>query len=437
MKKALICVAVGASLSVSIAGTLLAQEAMSTVPAQPQEQVTVNNWTQQPYNNWSLRNAGINPSVMVPRSGPIALLDEDLDQTIPDIEFEYEGKTHTVASAMIDDDTDGYIVLKDGKIIYEEYFGGFEQNDHHLWASATKSLTGMSMGILVGQGKVDVDALTETYVQELAGTHFGQRTVREVLNMVTALGYSEDYENFEPGEVSTEYFRRLGFVPALDLVALDPTQDNTPRGLIGFMPLMSQNPDLEPSVKFEYHSPNVDVAGWIISRVTGKPLNKFVAEHFWSKMGVENDAFFMADVAYNPIATGGFNTTLRDFARMGLLVMNDGKYNGHQIVPAGWLQDTFSITDQEREHMNRSSYKDRDGNVYDEWLEGYKNFLWVHDSEKGIATFRGIFGQHLYINKEKKIVVATFSSATSASNAARATNRPRLAAFEAIARHVD
>jgi len=413
-------------------GSLAAQEAMKTIPAKPAEQVTVNNWTTQPYNKWSFRNVGINPSVMVPRSGNILPLAENFNKSIADFKFKYQGKTHTVKSAMLGDDTDGYIVLKDGIIVYEEYIGRFEKYDHHMWASSTKSLIGMAMGILVSQGKVKLDAKTETYISELKDTHFGQRSVREVLNMVSALDYSEDYENFTPGSVSTEYFRRLGFIPAFDLMALDPTKNGTPRGMVGIMPLMKQNPSLKPSVRFEYHSPNADVAGWIIARVSGKPLNKFIAENFWSKMGAGNDAFFMADVSFNPIATGGFNTTLRDFARVGLLMLNDGNYNGQQIVPTDWIKDTFAITDEERAHTKRSSYKDTKSAVYDEWLEGYKNYLWVHDSKKGIATFRGVFGQHLYINKDKNVVIATFSSAASASNSTREANKPRLAAFDAI-----
>ncbi len=265
MRNVLFFVLAGLSLS---AGSLAAEEAMKNVPAKPSEQVTFMNWSEQPYNKWSFRNVGMNPSVMVPRSGNILPLAENLNKAIPDLEFKFQGKTHTVKGAMFGDDTDGYIVLKDGKIVYEEYIGGFEKYDHHLWASSTKSLIGMAMGILVSQGKVKVDAKTEAYIPELKGTHFGQRTVREVLNMVSALDYSEDYENFIPGSVSTEYFRRLGFIPAFDLMALDPTKNDTPRGLIDYMPLMKNNPKLKPSMKFEYHSPNVDVAGWIIARVS-------------------------------------------------------------------------------------------------------------------------------------------------------------------------
>jgi CubicO group peptidase (beta-lactamase class C family) len=406
---------------------------MDTVPPSPEAQVTFMNWSEQPYNHWSFKNIGVQSSVMVPRGGEILRIPTNLHAEIADVTFEYGGQTFTVHEAMIGDDTDGYIVLKDGEIVSEHYFSGFSEHDHHLWASSTKSLVGLAMGILVEQGKVAVEDKVEVYLPELEGTYFGGRTVRDVLNMVSALDYSEDYENFVPGEVSTEYFRRLGFIPAFDLMAANPMEDDTPRGIIEFIPRFAQNPDLAPRVKFEYHSPNVDVAGWIIARVSGSPLNKFMADNVWSKIGAEHDAFFMADVAFNPIATGGFNTTLRDFARIGLVVLDDGYYNGHQVFPEAWVKDTFKLSDDERAHMNRSSYKDVAGPVYDEWLEGYKNYLWVHDSEREVGTFRGVFGQHLYINREKRVVIATFSSAASASNAARTTNRPRLASFEAIA----
>lgn len=406
---------------------------MNTTPAKPEAQVTLMNLSKPVYNNWAFRNMSIQPGLMIPRSGKISALPEALDPAIANIKFEYQGKSFTVRQSMIEDSTDGFMVIKNGKIVYEEYFGDFTKNDHHLWASSTKSLTGLCMGILVDQGKVDVNNRVESYIDELKGTYFGQRTVREILNMVSALDYSEDYEDFTPGSVSTGYFRRMGFLlPAFELMAIDPTKEDTPRGILEFLPQFGKNPKLEPSTKFEYHSPNVDVAGWIIARVSGQPLNKFIAENIWSKIGSEHDAFMMTDATFTPIATGGINTTLRGFSRVGLAVLNDGVFNGNQIFPANWIDDTFALTDSERKHTMRSSYKDANGSVYDEWLEGYKNYLWVHDSKKGIATFRGVFGQNLYINKEKNVVVATFSSAPSASNAARISNRPRMAAFEAI-----
>jgi len=117
---------------------------------------------------------------------------------------------------------------------------------------------------------------------------------------------------------------------------------------------------------------------------------------------------------------------------VGLAMVNNGQYNGEQVFSEKWVKDSFNVDAQDRKATNNSIYKQKEGAVYDSHLEGYKNFLWVHDSEKNIATYRGVFGQFLYINQDKNVVIATFSSADSASNAARETSKIRLDAFESL-----
>lgn len=419
------------------AASAIAEQAMQTVPASAKGQVTLMNWSAAPYSEWAFRNVGIQPSVMVPRAGDIDPLVYDLDPSIAEINFSYQNAEYSVADAMAADGTDAYLVMKDGKVVFENYFGDFGEHDHHLWASSTKTLVAMCIGILADEGKVDPNAKVARYLPELSESYFGNRTVRELLDMVSALNYSENYETFVPGAVSTEYFRRLGFVPAFDLAATDPQKSDVPRGILEFIPQFTGNPDLKPGHMFQYQSPNVDVIGWIIARVSGQPLNKFVADRIWSKLGVEHDAFFMTDIAFTPVATGGFNTTLRDYARVGQLLLNNGRWNDKQIIPAKWIQDSFKLDANQKEAMQRSPFKSQETPIYDEWLEGYKNYLWVHDANKRIATFRGVFGQIIYVNQDKNLLIATLSSAASASNAARPSNRARMAAFEAIANSFD
>ncbi|WP_261886931.1 serine hydrolase domain-containing protein [Vibrio pomeroyi] len=407
---------------------------MSTVPAKANEQVTLENWTHAPFNKWAFQNMGIHPTVMVSRDGAINEIPQALNAEVAQHKFTYAGEELTFRDAMINDHTDGYIIIQDGKILHEEYFGDFTARDHHLWASSTKSLVGQALGLLVEQGKVDVEKKVSTYIEELKGTHFGEQTLRTLLNMTSAIDYSEDYVNMAPGDVHFEYFRRLGFIPAYDLLALDPTKTDKPRDLLSFSAMFDQNENLKVNEKFEYHSPNVDVIGWVVARVSGQTLDQFIADNIWNKLGTEHDAFFMTDMNYNPVATGGFNTTLRDFARVGLAMVNNGEYNGQQVFFEKWVKDSFNITPEENRHMMNSVYKDTEARVFDSHLEGYKNFLWVHDSDKNIATYRGVFGQFLYINQDKNVVIATFSSAESASNAAREESKVRVEAFESLAK---
>ncbi|USD64297.1 serine hydrolase [Vibrio sp. SCSIO 43136] len=430
MKTSLIATIISAAVSTSAIAEI---KPMSTVPAKPQDQVTLSNYTHSPYNQWAFQNMGIHPSLMVPRDGEIAELPEALNPEVAKHTFNYGDQTLTFREAMINDFTDGYIVIQNGKVLHEEYFGDFGARDHHLWASSTKSLVGQALGLLVEQDKVDVNQKVSHYIEELKDTYFGEQDIRTVLNMTSALDYREDYVNMAPGDVHYEYFRRLGFVPAYDLMAIDPTKDDTPKDLLSFAAMFEQNPDLDKNHKFEYHSPNVDVIGWVIARVSGEPLNEFIANNIWNKLGVAHDAFFMSDMNYNPIATGGFNTTLRDFAKVGLAMVNNGQYNGEQVFAEKWVKETFTLSDEEKRHTQNSIYRQADTNVFDTHLQGYKNFLWVHDSDKNIGTFRGVFGQFLYINQEKNVVIATFSSADSASNAARDSAKAKLQAFESLA----
>lgn len=424
MKQRLLTSLMTASL---IAGLGTAHAAvMDGFPASGETQVTASNWTLPTYNQWAFRNVGIHPSVMVPRDGETVTIPYNMNETLEQATFAYQGEKVTLLEALAADHTDGYLVIKDGQIVYERYFGEFGPRDHHLWASSTKSLVGMAAGILVEQGQLDTEKKVSAYIPELKNSAFAERTVRDVLNMITALDYSEDYVNMEPGATSTEYFRRLGFIPAYDLMALNPAKDNTPRGIQAFLPSLEQNPELSPRHKFEYHSPNVDVIGWIIERQSGQPLQTYIAENIWGKLGTEHDAFFITDIAYTPVATGGFNTTLRDFARFGLAMANNGQYNGEQLFPEKWVKDTFTLSEEERQHVRKSQYKDTGHVTFDDKLTGYKNFWWIHDEEKGIATARGVFGQTLYVNQDKNVVIATFSSAPSASNAARDSYKLKL-----------
>lgn len=408
-------------------------KAMHGFPATAESQVTLLNAFEQPYSNWTFRNAGVFPSLMVPRGGNIYKFPEKKNNAIENYKVPgTNGKT--VLEALVGDDTDGIIVIKDGVIRYEKYFGDFKENNTHIWASSTKSLVAMLVGQLVEEGRLDLDKTVDQYLPEMKGGAFDGLTLQQVLNMVSALDYSEDYADLRPGTVHYEYFRRIGFIPAFDLMAMDPRTDDTPRGNLGFITQFERHKDKTPGEVYEYHSPNVDVVGLILSRTTNKSLEELLSEYVWQKLGAEHDAQILADAAFNPIATGGFQSTLRDFAKFGYTVLNDGEFNGQQIFPKSYIDDTYRLTDEEYAAGQKSSYRnDTEAASYDKYLAGYKNFWWVHDSEKQIMTARGVYGQGIYIDKSRNVIIATFGSAPTASNATRETHKVKMDAIKHIA----
>lgn len=174
------------------------------------------------------------------------------------------------------------------------------------------------------------------------------------------------------------------------------------------------NPQLETGAKFEYSSANVEVISWIISRVSGKAYHDFVRENVWAKIGAEHDALMNIDRSYTGLATAGVNTTLRDAALFGQMILNRGSIDGKEIVPKAWVDETLRLTTTDKERYGRND-------VYAKanmpWI-AYKNYWWILDEVKGEYAAVGIHGQVIYINRSANIVIAYFSSQPQASSVA-------------------
>ena len=131
------------------------------------------------------------------------------------------------------------------------------------------------------------------------------------------------------------------------LYSIDPALSDEPRGVRDMLPQFRQADGGTTGAMFQYQSPNVDVIGWLVERVTGEPLVDFIRQNIWAPLGAEHDAVFTTDVSFAPIATGGFNSTLRDAARFGLMALNDGCLD-KQIAPESWMKDTYDLRDEDR-----------------------------------------------------------------------------------------
>lgn len=409
---------------------------MDGFPASAESQVTLFNFSEQPYNKWSFRNAGVLPTLMVPRGRDVYHFKKDEYTKIEDYYVPgHKGKK--VIDILIEDDTDGIIVIKDGVIKYEKYFGDFRENNLHIWASSTKSLVSMIAGILVEEGKLELDKTVKEYLPEMENSGFADLTLQQILNMVSALDFSEDYVDLKPGTVQYEYFRRVGLTPAFDLMQLDPIASEVARGNLAFVSQIQQHKKKNVGEVFEYHSPNVDVLGLVMSRVTNKSLEELISEYIWQNIGAEHDAQIITDAAFNPIATGGFMSTLRDFAKFGYTVLNDGNFNEQQLIPKDYFNDTYRLSVEEYQAGQYSKYrKNVQSATFDKHLSGYKNFWWIHDSKNQIMSARGVFGQSIYIDKRKNVVIATFGSASTASNATRETFKAKMDAMKLISKTI-
>ncbi len=198
------------------------------------------------------------------------------------------------------------------------------------------------------------------------------------------------------------------------------------------LPALTKGEDktLQPGAEFDYNSANADVAGWLVTRVSGVPLHDFIQQKIWSRLGVEHDAMIAVDRAYMPIATGGMTSTVRDAALFGQMILNRGKVNGEQVVAADWIDQTLNISTKDTQKMrNNSKYQDNS------WT-AYKNMWWIIDAAQGEFAAVGVYGQVIYINRSANVVVAYFSSQEVASAARNPQFQSKLFAAQKIAQQL-
>ncbi|MGB6009089.1 serine hydrolase domain-containing protein [Castellaniella sp.] len=310
--------------------------------------------------------------------------------------------------------TDGIIVLHRGRIVYERYFGVFKDDGQHAAMSVTKSVIGTLGAMLVAEGRLDAAKPIAYYVPELARSAFGDATVRQVLDMTTGLDYSEDYSDPD-AEV---WAHALAGSPLPK-----PAGYAGPRSYYEF--LQTVRPRGRHGDGFGYKTVNTDVLGWVMARVTGRNVAELLSERIWSRLGAEQDAYMTVDSIGTPFAGGGLNTGLRDLARFGEMMRNEGRFNGQQIVPRAVVDDIRRGGD--RQAFARGGYPLLQG-----W--SYRDMWWVTHNDSGAFMARGVHGQRIYINPGAEVVIVRYASNPVAGNAA---NDPvTIPAFEAVSRYL-
>ncbi len=305
-------------------------------------------------------------------------------------------QTMTWADSLGANYTDGIVVLHRGRIVYERYLPSLAADRQHIAFSVTKSFIGTLAAMLVAEGKLDGDATVPRYIPELAESGFGDATVRQVLDMTTAIDYSEDYG--DPNSSFLPYARAAGMMPLPPGYAGPTTTYEFLQGI---------RKKGEHGREFHYRSPNTDVLGWLIARVTGKPADMVLQERIWSQIGAEGDAYMALDRSGTALASGGLNTRLRDLARFGEMIRRGGRIEGRQVVPQ-------AVVDDIRRGASRDAFAFGGYPTLPGW--SYHDQWWISHDDHGAFMARGIHGQAIYIDPKAEMVIARYASHPKAGN---------------------
>ncbi|HEY3517464.1 MAG TPA: serine hydrolase [Gammaproteobacteria bacterium] len=302
------------------------------------------------------------------------------------------GTPMTWADSLVANYTDGIVVLHRGRIVYERYFGALKAEGQHVAFSITKSFFGTLAATLIAERKLDANARVDRYIPELKDSGFGDATVAQVLDMTTALDFVESYTGDSPS--MTAYRDAAGW---------DATRTGT--GLYAFVPTIKKQGT--HGTEFHYRTPNSDVVGWLIARVTNKSPAEALSERIWSKLGAEKDAFLQVDANGTPAVGTSLNARLRDLARFGEMMRLGGRYNGQEIVPQKAIEEI--ARGGSREAFVFGNYPTLQG-----W--SYKDQWWVSHDDHGVYMARGIHGQAIYVDPAAEMVIARFASHPLAGN---------------------
>jgi CubicO group peptidase (beta-lactamase class C family) len=328
----------------------------------------------------------------VGRSGPVWVLpraDHALDFT-----YSYQGKTFTPEQFLERTYTNALLVMKDGRIVSEIYRNNTDASTRFIAFSMTKSITSVLIGCALAEKRIaSLDDPITKYLPELEPGAYKGVTIRQILQMRSGVDYEERYDFGNPGTAARNH--------ELALVR------NVVRFADVARTIRRKHP---PGEVFEYKTLDTAVLGWLLERVSGgSTVAAYTAQRVWEPLGAESDGFYIMD---GPPGVGrefsgaGFNATLRDFARFGQMVLNEGVADGRRIVSAEWIRESTHPT-QARGNGPRAGY-------------GYQ--WWMAESPEAFQAI-GLQGQFIYIDRATRTVIVKLSyfppaDSTSAAEAA-------------------
>ena len=322
--------------------------------------------------------------------------------------FEFDGRSLDTAEFLAEMETTGLLVMRDGQVVFEDYWLGNDASTQSIGWSVSKSFVSALIGIAVGEGAIaSVDEPVTRYAPQLAGGAYDGVRLKDVLQMSSGARWNEDYS--DPNSDVAAYGRVMAGGGSLDAFAAACVRQR------------------EPGTFNLYNSTDTHVLGLVLRRATGRSLAEYLREKLWAPLGMEADGFWMVDAAGAEMAGVGLNAVLRDYARLGGCYLNRGAWNGTQVVPADWV--AASVT-PDAPHLYPGA---RPSALLP---MGYGYQWWIPD-DSGAFSAIGVYNQFVWVDPASRTVIAKTSAFRGFASTPRAESyriADHFALFAAIAR---
>lgn len=263
------------------------------------------------------------------------------------------------------------LVVHDGKLRLERYGLGFDGDGRWTSFSVAKSLTSTLVGAAIRDGHIrSMDDKVSAYIPQMKGSAYDEVTIRQLLTMTSGVRWNEDYSD-----------------PDSDVARFSKHKpDEGGDALVSYLRKLPR--EVPAGTRWNYSTGETNLVGVLVSQATGKPLATYLSEKIWVPYGMEQQATWILNKSGQEISGCCLQAAPRDFARIGQFILEGASVNGQSIVPEGWLKEATTS----RTGIGRPG-------------RGYGYQWWTYDD--GTFAARGIFGQGLFIDPVRKLVIAS------------------------------
>ena len=262
------------------------------------------------------------------------------------------------------------LIVHDGKLRLERYGLGFDAGGRWTSFSVAKSITSTLVGAAIRDGSIrGMDDKVSDYIPEMKGSAYDDVSIHQLLTMTSGVRWNEDY-----ADPNSDVAKFNGHKPEDGVDALVSYMRKLPR-------------EAPAGTRWHYSTGETNLVGVLLNQATRKPLATYLSEKIWVPAGMEQQATWILNRTGQEISGCCIQAATRDFARFGVFILNGARIDGKSIVPDGWLLEATTT----RTDVGRPG-------------RGYGYFWWTYAD--GSYAARGIFGQGLFIDPKRKLVIA-------------------------------
>ncbi|MGB3165679.1 MAG: serine hydrolase [Alteraurantiacibacter sp.] len=301
---------------------------------------------------------------------------------------------------MANQQTGAIVVVHNGQIVLERYGLGFGPDKRWTSFSVAKSINSTLIGAALLDGSIEsLSDPVSRYIPDLTGSAYDDVSIRQLLTMTSGVRWNENYADPESDVARFNAYRPED--------GMDAT--------VGYMRILPR--EFEPGTRWRYSTGEANLIGVLVSQATGMPLAEYLSQKIWQPFGMQQDASWLLGESGHEIAGCCIQAATRDMARFGLFTLGGGMAGGERIVPEGWFAEAASPVVQ------------LDGD-----RSGYGYQWWTYAD--GIYAADGIFGQGIYIDPARNLVIAINSNWEQATGGGGA-GAERYAFYRAVQAAID